>query len=173
MKRWQVVEIKKGVKHCNDGYIYYVQFHDRRGGQGVFWARYIEKNKKCLIRGLRSSESGIEVSKHVENGGRITVSMKIKEYINECFTTCRNDEDTYCFMVDTTHSLFIMVQENPDYNDGTLEYFIELNDRSTGFDDPCGKYNVCCQIDSLNDFIDVILEYLEDNDICINLEDTI
>lgn len=93
--------------------------------------------------------------------------MTIRKQIADCFQTCRECEDCYSIKVDATHSIFVLVQENPDYNDGTLEYFIELNDISSGNEEPCARYNPSCPMDNLDDFENVIIEYLEDNGICV------
>ena len=93
--------------------------------------------------------------------------MTVREQIVDCFHNCREFEDSYGLKVDDTHSLFILVQENLDYDDGTLEYFIELNDTSTGADKPCARYNATCPIDNLDDFEKTIMDYLEDNGIYV------
>lgn len=92
--------------------------------------------------------------------------MTVREQIVDCFQNCREFEDSYGLEIDDTYSLFILVQENTRYN-GTLEYFIELNDISTGACEPCANYNVTCSIDNLDDFEDVIMNYLEDNGIYV------
>lgn len=68
-KRYQAVSIEKSVKLSDGSYIYYVQFHDKHGKQGVFWGRFTSKNKRGLINRLRFSD--VEISKHVENGGKL------------------------------------------------------------------------------------------------------
>lgn len=93
------------------------------------------------------------------------IGINISTFIEDCFTTCRNEDDCYSFPVDDTHSLFILVQKDPDYNDGTLEYFIELNDTSSGSDEPCATYNTSCQIDNLEMFKETVEKYLTN---CLN-----
>lgn len=93
--------------------------------------------------------------------------MTVREQIVDCFSNCREFEDNYGLKVDDTYSLFILVQENLDYDDGTLEYFIELNDTSTGADEPCADYNATCPIDNLDDFEKTIMDYIEDNGIYV------
>lgn len=93
--------------------------------------------------------------------------MTIKEQIVDCFHSCRECEDGYGLKVNDIYSIFILVQENPEYDDGTLEYFIELNDISSGTDEPCANYNVSCPIDSLDNFKNTIMEYLENNGIYV------
>lgn len=70
MKRYQTVSIEK------DNYFsgkktkrFIVCLHDRRGIDGIFYVPYYTKSKKRLIALLRSDD--IEVSKHVENGGKL------------------------------------------------------------------------------------------------------
>ena len=94
-------------------------------------------------------------------------NMTVREQIVDCFKSCRNFEDSYGLMVSDTHSLFILVQEDLDYDDGRLEYFIELNDTSSGTDEPCANYNTFCPIYNLDDFENTIINYLEDNGIYV------
>lgn len=97
----------------------------------------------------------------------ITETRELREQIVDCFQKCREFEDCYGLKVNDKYSLFIVVQENFDYDDGTLEYFIELNDTSGGADEPCADYNVSCPLDNFNEFENVIMEYLNDNGICV------
>lgn len=92
----------------------------------------------------------------------------IFELMEDCFHSCRECDDCYNIKVDEAHCLFILVQENPDYNDGILEYFFELNETSSGSDEPCAKYNVSCSVDNFDEFKNVITNYLSDNEININ-----
>lgn len=52
--------------------------------------------------------------------------MTLREKIADCFQSCRNLDDCYNIKVNRRYSLFILVQEDPDYDDGTLEYFSQL-----------------------------------------------
>ena len=88
--------------------------------------------------------------------------------IEDCFINCSKLDDCYGIQVDDAHKLFVLVQEDPDYNDGTLEYLIELNDNSSGSDEPCAKFNASCVIDDLDKFKKTIIEYLDCNGIVIN-----
>ena len=93
--------------------------------------------------------------------------MTVREQIVDCFQSCRELEDNYSIKVDDIYSLFILVQENPDYEECVLEYFIELNDTSSGSYEPCAEYNTSCPIDNLDDFEAEIISYLEHNEIYV------
>lgn len=91
----------------------------------------------------------------------------LREQIKECFEVCRKLEDCYGLKVNDTYSLFILVQEDWDYEDGTLEYFIELNDTTDGDYEPC-SYNVFCPLDNFDKFESTIIDYLKDNEVKFN-----
>lgn len=86
--------------------------------------------------------------------------MTISEQIADCFQNCREHGDSYRIEIDNSHALFILVQENPEYDDGRLEYFIELNKTSSGADEPCASYNASCDMDNFEEFNRVIVSYL-------------
>ena len=89
----------------------------------------------------------------------------LREQIKECFEICRELEDCYGLKVNDTYSLFILVQDDCDYEDGTLEYFIELNDVTSGGCEPCADYNAFCSLDNFDIFEKTIVEYLDNNGI--------
>ena len=93
--------------------------------------------------------------------------MTVREQIVDCFQSCRELEDSYSIKVDDTYSLFILVQENSDYEECVLEYFIELNDTSSGSYEPCAEYNTSCPINNLDEFETEIIGYLEHNEIYV------
>lgn len=70
MKQYQVVSIERGKKRCEYGYLYFVTIHDRHARyEPIFKYSYYMNNKKSLVKVLR--ESGMEVSDHVKNGGKL------------------------------------------------------------------------------------------------------
>ena len=69
MKRYQTVSIIQSDILHNKSKLYIVTLYDRFGIDGIFKTAYYTKSKKRLIKLLRSDD--IEVSKHVENGGKL------------------------------------------------------------------------------------------------------
>ena len=66
-KRYQAVAIER--QHYNNHHEYIVAVHDCFGRDGIFLMRYHDISKTEVIRLLRAD--GVEVSKHVENGGKL------------------------------------------------------------------------------------------------------
>ncbi len=68
-KRYQAVSIEKRWRIATNEYFYVVKVHDTRGKDGIFNMWYENVPKSQVVRHLRAED--IEVSKHVENGGKL------------------------------------------------------------------------------------------------------
>ena len=66
-KRYQAVAIDR--EHYKNHWEYIVLVHDRTGKDGLFQYGFYDMSKTAVIKELRAK--GIEVSKHVENGGEL------------------------------------------------------------------------------------------------------
>ena len=66
-KRYQAVRISFSNYKYN--WEYTVLIHDRLGKDGIFLERYTHTTRTAVIKALRAD--GVEVSKHVENGGSL------------------------------------------------------------------------------------------------------
>jgi hypothetical protein len=69
MKRYQAVSIERRDFYNRNIHEHVVAVHDRIGGTGIKLHWYYNLSKTELIKQLRMD--GIEVSKHVENGGEL------------------------------------------------------------------------------------------------------
>lgn len=68
-KRYQAVCIEKEYYSNSNHFSYVVAVHDRLGKERIHCLWYHDISKTELLKCLRSD--GVEVSKHVENGGEL------------------------------------------------------------------------------------------------------